>query len=999
MHGERKHVTVLFCDLVDSTALADALGPEPMHVLLSDFFKIAVDCVHHFEGTVNQFLGDGFMAIFGAPLAYEDHAARAALTALALRNSVAERNAEAPLPGWDQVQVRMGLNSGEVVVGAIGDDLRMDYTATGDITNVAARLEALAGAGEILCGEATALAAHDVIDVESPESAPVKGKTAPIVHYRLLSANELTVRGPRTGTTFVGREREMSTLMSALDRAVAGHGGTVEIEGEPGVGKSRLLAEFAGTAAADATIALGHCITYGRQVPNVPIVDLVRSLLGLKSATSGETAEEVLGDVLGPDSTNYADALGALIGIPAALERMANVDPATALGRTTRGLIRLVERRAAETPLVLIVEDLHWADASSLNFLAGLCAMLDANRVLLVVTFRPGSDPPWATESRLRRVLMTPLDDDQAESLLKSLDEYAALSPDDVARVLKRGEGNPFFLEELMRAAVQGGNDVPGDIFDVLGARVDRLSADDKDLLRTASVIGRHFDLDLLEDVVEQRARVGSGVENLVKLGFVESLARRRYAFVHALTQQVAYEGMLATDARRLHSTIAERLLDKAGSPEQDCEVIERHFLEGESPAKAIPHLETAIAKGIRAHTLEEAHGFFEHALRLLEAEAPDADNLARRVMLLLTTFPMFHFTHRHDEYAELIERYRTDVDALGDSPLRGAFLAQRGHRLWTAAKYDEAVDVLTEGARISSAAGDHANAAHSELMLSWSHSYRGDFVAAEQHGLTALEHVRRQPVPVMMCYAHVGLLLTHVLRGQWQAAAEHGAAAREAGVAAADDGLASFGGTFWSWVVTASGDPAGGMEIAQRALDEAPTDYFRGWAAAYVAWAMCRTGDAATAQPILEQATAYARDSHHISGYLFNAVLLIEARLGAGDVAGALEFAVNLRAEANAAGVPFIAATAETFLGEIDLVGQASDTALEHFRRAASETRQIGAEDAWCHARFGEGRALAACGDRASAKRALEDALGGFERLGTGLFPEQVRAALATIE
>ena len=970
-----------------------------MHVLLSDFFKIALECVHHFEGTVNQFLGDGFMAIFGAPLAFEDHAARAALTALALRDSIAERNAQAPLPGWERVQVRMGLNSGEVVVGAIGDDLRMDYTATGDITHVAARLEALAGPGEILCGETTVLTARDRIEAEPQAPGPVKGKAAPIVHYRLLSANELTVRGLRRGAAFIGREREMSTLMRELDRAWAGQGRTVEIEGEPGVGKSRLIAEFTGAAAAGATIALGHCITYGRQVPNVPIIDLVQSLLGLEPPASDEATLEALGAALGPDSTDYVDAVGALVGIAAALERMANVDPATARGRTTRGLIRLAERRASEAPLVLIVEDLHWADASSLDFLAALGPMLATNRVLLVATFRPGSAPPWATQSRISRVLMAPLDDDQAKTLIKSLDEYTALSPEDVARVLRRGEGNPFFLEELMRAVVQGGNDVPGDIFDLLAARIDRLSADDKDLLRTASVVGRQFDLDLLEDVVEQRARVRSGFENLVSVGFIEPMARRRYAFVHALTQQVAYEGMLRADTRRLHSTIAERLTDKAASPEQDCEIIARHFLEGEVPAKAIPHLETAVAKAIRARTLEEAHDFFEHLLRLLEAETPEADNLARRVMLLLTSFPIFHFTHRHDEYAGLIERYRTAVDALADSPLRGAFLAERGHRLWTAARYDEAIDVLTEGARISSAAGDHVSAAHSEFMLSWSYSNHGDCVAAEQHGLAALEHVRRQPVPWMLCYAHAGLLLSHVLRGQWQAAAEHGAAAREAGVAAADDGLASFGGAFLSWAVTASGDPAGGKEIAQRALDEAPTDYFRGWAATFMALAMCRAGDAAAALPILEQTIAFTRDSHHVAGCVVITPFLIEARLATGDIPGALEVAVNIRAEAKAAGMPLVVATAETFLGEIDLLGQANDAALEHFRRAASESREIGAEDAWCHACFGEGRALAASGDSAGAKRVLDDVLGGFERLGTGLFPDQVRAALASIE
>jgi len=998
VHGERKHVTVLFCDLVGSTALADSLGPEPMHELLSDFFNVSLDCVHRFEGTVNQFLGDGFMAIFGAPLAYEDHAARAALTAVALRESIAEHRAQAPLPGWEHVQIRMGLNSGEVVVGAIGDDLRMDYTATGDITNVAARLEALAVPGEILCGETTVLAARDVIEAELRAPVPLKGKAAPIVYYRLLSANELTLRGLRTAAEFVGREHEMTTLMRALDRTLAGQGGTVEIEGEPGVGKSRLIAEFTDAAAADATVALGHCITYGRQVPNVPIIDLIRSLLGLETSAADESTVAALSTALGPDSTDHVDAIGALIGVAGAVERMANVGPATGLGRTTQGLIRLVERLASETPLVLIIEDLHWADASSLNYLAALYAVLDTNRVLLAATFRPGSDPPWATQSRISRLLMAPLEDAQAKMLIESLDENSALSSEDAAQVLKRGEGNPFFIEELVRADVHGDENVPGDIFDVLGARIDRLSADDKDLLRTASAVGRQFDLDLLEDVVEQRATVRGGLENLVSLGFVESIARRRYSFVHALTQHVAYDGMLGADTRRLHSTIAERLIDQVNSPEEGSDLIAHHFLEGELPAKAIPHLETAITKAIGTHAMEAAHDYFEHALRLLEAEPPDTDNVIRRVTLLLTAFPMFHFTHRHEEYAGLIERYRTAVDDLGDSPLRGAFLAQRGHRLWTAGRYYESIEVLIEGERVSSAVGDRAGAAHAEQMLCWSHSYRGEFDAAIGHGFTALEHLRIRPDPVTACQVHVGLLLTYFQRGQWPAAAEHGNAAREIGIAADDDGLAAFGGTFYSMIVTASGDPTGGMEVAQRALDEAPTDYFRGFAAGYLAFAMCRAGDATASLPILEQAFAFPRRVGHIAGSLFNSRLLIEARLETGDVRGALELALTIRAEANAAGVPFIAAVAETFLGEIDLVGQANDSALEHFRRAAGEARAIGAEDAWCQARFGEGRALVSNGDSAGAKEVLDDALAGFERLRTGLFPEKVRAALTSM-
>ena len=639
----------------------------------------------------------------------------------------------------------MGLNSGQVVVGAIGDDLRMDYTASGDITHVAARLEAQAAPDEILCGETTITAAKNAVEAEPLGAATVKGTAEPIARYRLLSAHEPSARMAQPRAAFVGRDDEMRLLLDAVEGASAERGGVVEIEGEPGVGKSRLVDEFSATFSERAQIVPCHCITYGRQVPNVPIIEMVRSLCKIEPQANAAAIWQALTLESRATQTEEIDALGALLGVPEAIERTSNVDPATVLGRTMQAVLQLVAQASAAGTLAIIVEDLHWADASSIDYLSALAASIEGTRCLLIATFRPGSDPPWDAQPRIECLRLEPLGSQDAKQLVDTLEEIAQLSEQQLTQVLARGEGNPFFLQELVRAVAHGSDDdVPGDVFDVLGARIDRLDPDDKDLLRIASVVGRVFTLDLVEEIAQLQAHSRPRFDRMVALGFVAPSGSDRFAFIRALTQEVAYNGMLTQDRKRLHTDVAECLSAKARSAEDGCEEIARHHLQGTAPASAVPFLETSIGKAMRIHAMEEANAFFIEALRLLEAEEATPDNIVRRVTLILQEFPVFHFTHRHDEYAALIERYVPIVDALGEPALRGPFLAQRGHRLWISAHYEEALSNLQEAVTLCLEAGDHANASHAEFMSAWSYDLMGDFEKAEHHGKEALRHLAR---------------------------------------------------------------------------------------------------------------------------------------------------------------------------------------------------------------------------------------------------------------
>ncbi len=998
LRGEKKQVTVLFCDMVDSTVLARELGAEAMHDLLSEFFALALAEVHRFEGTVNQFLGDGFMAIFGAPLASEDHAARAGLAAIAIGDALDRMRTAAAGSSWSRVQVRMGINSGQVVVGAIGDDLRMDYTASGDTTHLAARLQGLAQPGEILCGASTVELAHGALTVAPLVAVMVKGLDLPLARYQLLRASAHTSRAAQRRAPFVGRAAELEQLLGAVARAQAGQGGVIEVEGEPGAGKSRLMLEFRTALPHAVRCVDGQCITYGKQRPNLPIIELARGLLGMTATGSddGRTPAQPADNRMAATAIDY---LAALIGVAQAQAAVHDMDPATVRGRTVDALVRRVLGSAQVAPLVLIIEDLHWVDASTQEFLAAVANVISAVPCLMIVTFRPGSAPPWSAASRRARLQLAPLTSDDSLALLRALPQAAALSELQQQQVLARAEGNPFFLEELVRAAAEGDDDVPGDVFDVLGARVDRLDSEDRRRLRIAAVIGRQFSLDLLEEVAATPDGERTRLDHLTALGFVTPLpAARSCQFVHALTQEVVYQTMLSAERRELHGAVAARLQYLALDPEQSCEEIAHHLLASRTPQTALPYLETATAKAIRKHTLDAAYHFFADALRLFEAEPTAPAATARAVVYLLQCFPVFHFLHRHIEYAALIERYVPAVEAMNLPALSGAFYAQYGHRLWVQARYVEAIAAFERAIPLCAAAGDAVNAAHAALMACWTWADVGDCARGEAAGQQALAFLAQAPVPMLTTFAHVGLMQCQKFRGRWRAAIAHSEQARDVGVIAGDDGLAAFGGAFLADALYESGDTAAAIAAGQTAIAVAPTDYFRGWALAYTAIARCAGGQDAEALGILDYAVGLARDAGHVSGSILIGLALSEARLRAGQHAQAGAEARAIREHAQNIGFPYVAAGALQVLAEIALLDGDPTQAAAMFRQAQAEHIAIDSRLRAAHARAGCGRALLALGERASAQRELAAAAVTFTQLELTAAADEIHPLLATL-
>jgi class 3 adenylate cyclase len=579
LEGERKQVTVLFCDLANSTAIAAHLGPDHMHAMLNRFFDLALDTVHRLEGTINQFLGDGFMALFGAPIAHEDHARRAVLAALALQQALHDQHAALGEPYGVTCQFRMGLNSGLVVVGSIGDNLRMDYSAIGDTTNLAARLQQLAEPDTILLSDNTQRLVQGAIRLQALSAVQVKGKTEPLTPYQVLGTlprrSPVVSQGERTLSQFVGRSRELAVLEELLEQVTAGQGQVVGLVAEAGGGKSRLLYEFRQRLhTRQVTYLEGRCLSYGRSIPYHPIIDIVRHNCGITDTDSPATITEKVRIALhevGLEAEDATPYLLQLLGVKDGTEGLTRLTPEAIKTHTFDTLKQISLQGSQRRPLIFEVEDLHWIDQTSEAYLASLVESMAGAAILLLTTYRPGYRPPWLDKSYTAQLALRSLALPDAFTVVRSISQHAAL-PDHVVRmIVDKGEGNPFFLEELTRAVLdhttfQTALAVPDTVQGVLMARLDRLQEAPKRLLQTASILGREFSPQLLTAIWDGPGALGPLLQELKQLEFLYERSGNEgvlYVFKHALTQEVAYESLLTIRRQTLHAA--------AGRPWKHC--------------------------------------------------------------------------------------------------------------------------------------------------------------------------------------------------------------------------------------------------------------------------------------------------------------------------------------------------------------------------------------------------------------------------------------------
>jgi len=919
LRGERKLVTVLFADVVRSMELAERVDPEEWHRLLDRLFRVLTDGVHRYEGTINQYTGDGIMALFGAPIAHEDHAQRACAAAVDLARELRALADDVRRESGLELAVRMGLNSGEVVVGRIGDDLRMDYTAQGHVVGLAARVQQLAPPGGAAVTEQTARLAAGFFDFVDRGEQSLKGASARVRVFELRGPGRIGSRLERARargfSRFVGRQRELVLLARALDAARSGRPGVVVVTAEPGAGKSRLCHELL-ERAEGVVVHDAHARSHGRTLPFHVIVALARSLLGVGDGAPASEVRDAVRRGIAPADPISLDLWLELLGVPVDASVASELDSDARRTRLARSLIDLVRTRARHELIVLRIEDLHWLDRASeetvQRLAEGLLAAESAgSKVLLLATTRPEYRPAWP--SQVEQLSLAPLDVDSSGTLLGDwLGPDALLAPLRT-RIEAQARGNPLFVEEMIRSLVERGVlrgrrgayelaapieeiALPDTVQAVLASRIDRLGDRDKDVLQAAAVIGREVPGDLLRAVVELPAADLAGA--LERLSSAELLGPAEpageHAFRHPLTQEVAYRTQLVDRRRETHAAVARALLAIHGTE------------AGAHAALLAHHFDEA---GERL----EAARWHEHAgRRVARSDPQDGARHCRRVTTLLAAVPpsretlMLELTSRialleigriagieEREARDLFDEAQAVAERLEDKAGHAFLLASYGRLCGLAgdvAQYLTCAELAGALAEASGAVFEfemRSVLAHAQLAVGRLASARataGRALTDLAHGAGLGEAVERSTAPAL-CRVWWALASAHL--GHF---AEARAALEDLLAEDGDAALHALYGThaFLCEVLGLAGDRSGALAHGRRALEiaqERGSAFAQVEAAMFLGAAALANGDRNAAAGVLERALALARDRRTALWYEPRLLAtLAETALAAGD-------------------------------------------------------------------------------------------------------------------
>jgi class 3 adenylate cyclase/tetratricopeptide (TPR) repeat protein len=706
LEGERKQVTVLFVDVSGFTSLSERLDPEDVHRLMTRAFELMLAEVHRYEGTVNQFLGDGIMALFGAPIAHEDHARRAVHAALGICAAVEGYRAELQRSQGMDFHVRQGLNTGLVVVGSIGSDLRMDYTAVGDTTNVAARLQQAADRGRVLVSEATYRLVEGYFHTRPLGHMALKGKAEPVRAWEVVSARaartRLDVEAERGLTPYVGRARELRLLQECFERTRSGQGQVAFVVGEPGIGKSRLLYEFRRWLGDQATWLEGRCISFGRSIALHPVIDMMKRNFRIEedddAATIAAKVEQgvlLLGEDLRPLVPYMRYLLSVDPGDPAVLA----MDPQQRRAEIFDGLRQLLVRAAEVRPQVMVIEDLHWIDEASERSLLYSADSIPGCRVLQILTYRPGYTHPFGERTYHTRIALTTLSSEDSVRMAQALLAAQSLPDELKSLIVSKAEGNPFFVEEVVKSlqelgAIRRDGEryvlarpleeiiVPDVIQDVIMARIDRLEEAPKKTLQLASVIGREFTRRLLDRIADIRGQTEGFLRELkaIELIYEKTLfPELAYMFKHALTHEVAYNSLLVQRRRGLHRLIGLAIEELyADRLSEHYEVLAHHFSRAEDSGKALDYLLKSAEKAAKAFASREALALYEQARGIAEGLG-DAMDVRTLIAIHEARASIFFVTSDFEQaYAEG-ERIVALARQVGDRVKEGAALAGMG--------------------------------------------------------------------------------------------------------------------------------------------------------------------------------------------------------------------------------------------------------------------------------------------------------------------------------
>jgi class 3 adenylate cyclase/tetratricopeptide (TPR) repeat protein len=1013
LEGERKLVTVLFADVKGSMELLADRDPEEARKILDPVLERMMEAIHRYEGTVNQVMGDGIMALFGAPVAHEDHAVRACHAALRMQETVGWYADELRRTQGIDVQIRVGMNSGEVVVRAIDSDLHMDYSAIGQTTHLAARMEQLARPGTALMTKDTLRLAEGYIEVRPLGPVPVRGLAETVEVFEIIRAgavrSRLQAAAARGLTPFVGRDGELSRLRETLEKARAGQGQIVAVSGEPGVGKSRLFWEFTHSHRTHGWLVLESSpVSYGKTTSYLPVSDLLKTYFGIEDQDDARRIrEKVTGKLLTLDESlrTTIPVFLSLLDVPVDDTEGQEPDSRERRRRTLDALKRLLLRESQVQPLLVIFENLNWVDGETQAFLDSLVESLPAARLLLMVNYRPEYTHGWGGKSYYTQFRIDPLEPESAEELLQAiLGSEPTLQP--LKQLLvQQTEGNPFFLEECVQSLVETGAltgvrgqyrlqapveslQMPPTVQAVLASRIDRLDPDEKRLLQAASVIGKDVPFALLEAIVEvPEETLRSGLMRLQSAEFIYETTlfpTLEYTFKHALTHDVAYGSLLTGRRRALHGRAMESLerlnADRLG---EQVERLAHHAVRGEIWDKAINYLRQAGAKAVSRAANQEAVSLLDQALQALTHLPEGRAKLEQSIDIRLELRPPLLQLGRLRDVLQLSKEAEHLGAELGDESRLGRVYSYLVNYHYLNGEPDLAIEYGERCLRIADATQDLALQALARGYLGLSCHAQGQYRRAElilRQNVDALAMARGAAADqsaISYVTSSGWLAFTLAELGDFHAAD----ACADQALRVADGAGHAYGQTIARtlaglvWLRRGHLDRAFGyLQPSLEACREKHLDVWRPLPSSLLGLTQALAGRLDEALPLL-------RDGVHLSEVLgINAYLalwmlnLAEGQMAAGQLDQAREtarHALDLAVSHKERGHQ---AWAWRLMGDLDSRGDATALAQaeENYRRALNTAEELRMQPVIAHAKMGLGRVMRLRGDRERAEEYL---------------------------
>jgi class 3 adenylate cyclase/tetratricopeptide (TPR) repeat protein/ribosomal protein L40E/energy-coupling factor transporter ATP-binding protein EcfA2 len=769
IEGERKQVTVLFADVKGFTSISEKLDPEDVQTLISECLGFFTEEIHRYEGAIAQFLGDGVMALFGAPIAHEDAPQRALYAALAIRECLRGYSAKLKKQGIE-FNMRIGLNTGLVVVGRIGDDLTMEYTAMGDTVNLASRMESTAQPGTVQVSENTYRLTEGYFEFKPLGEKELKGKTEPVKAYQLLGAGRartrLGVSEMRGLTPFVGRQKELDQLVECYGRAKSGQGQVVGIVGEPGVGKSRLLLQLRAVLThGEYSYLEGECLHYGEAMAYLPIVNALRTYFDMEEGEPELLSRKKLKQNISQlDERLMAmlPPLQELLSLKVEDDKFLKLEPQQKRVRIFEAIWSLIIRESQNRLVVLAMEDLHWIDKASEEFLNYLIGRLGGAHVLLLLLYRPEYNHSWGSKTYYSQIRVDELTLDVSAEMVQAILKGAKAEQDLTELILYKAAGNPLFMEEFTRTLLERGYierkngyyvltvkpsdiQVPETVQGIIAARMDRLEKDLKETMQIASVIGREFPLPILQTVTGMKEKLEAYLLELQALEFIyerSMFPELEYIFKHALTQQVAYSSLLVKKRKEVHESIGRAI--EALYPnrlEEFYEALAFHYKNGASTDKAIYYLTKAAEKNFDRYAVEESHRHFKGAYELLYPLVGEVKGAEVQLIDLLIKWAyVFYFRGDFKGLSGLLEAHKELAESLEDKAMQGMYYAWLGFALVYRGDFRASYEYLHRALQVGEETKSELVVCYACCWLSWTCAYMGLLDEAVASGDRAME-------------------------------------------------------------------------------------------------------------------------------------------------------------------------------------------------------------------------------------------------------------------